>query len=204
MIYLFDDISSFTAQDLALGLASVSGQRREHALRFRFNKDRKLSVIAYLLLMYGLEREYGITEPQEFCISEKGKPSFINHPDIFFNISHCNKAVVCAINDNPVGIDVEEFSHYSVELSQQVHNTAENEAIAAFLHPEEEFCRLWTVKEAILKITGIGLVDDTRPLLTQYPDIVLHSQIYSSKGYAMSYALYSPQEIPILQVNALF
>ncbi|MCF0173740.1 MAG: 4'-phosphopantetheinyl transferase superfamily protein [Bacteroidales bacterium] len=201
MIYLFDDLQAFTTQDLERGLGLVGAQRREKAFKFVFEKDRKLSTVAFLLLMFGLRREYGIPEPQELVYSAHNKPLLKLHPDIHFNISHCPKAVACAISSQNVGIDVEEMSQYSQDLSVQVHSKAENEIILSLPHPEDEFCRLWTVKEAILKLTGIGMVDDTRPLIAQYPQIQSHSEIYPDKGYALSYALMTNGTLPLRMVS---
>ncbi|MCF0168572.1 MAG: 4'-phosphopantetheinyl transferase superfamily protein [Bacteroidales bacterium] len=203
MVYLFDDIASFSSQDLAVALALVSGQRRDKALMFKFEKDQKLSVIAYLLLMHGLKREYSITSAQEFCYSEREKPSLKNYPEIHFNISHCPKAVACAIAAEPVGIDVEEMSHYSPDLSEYVHNASENKQIQSLERPQEEFCRLWTVKESILKITGIGLVDDTKDLIAKHKDLTIRSKVYPERGYAMSYALRSDKILLVVKVTEL-
>ena len=62
MIYINDHTEEL---DIAAALAKVSPQRREQALRFRFDAGRRLSLSAYLLLMEGLEKEYGITERKE-------------------------------------------------------------------------------------------------------------------------------------------
>jgi 4'-phosphopantetheinyl transferase len=201
MIYLFDDMDAFTSQDLTRGIEKVSTQRRMKALNFKFEKDRKLSVIAYLLLMYGLRNEYNIQGTPDFAYTETQKPYLINSPNVHFNISHCSKVAVCAIMSQPIGIDVEMMSSYTPELSEYVHNKEENRIIQSAPKPQEEFCRLWTAKEAILKIKGTGLVDNTKLLITNHPELFIHSEIYSQEGYAMSYALYNNRTISIKRIQ---
>ena len=83
MIYLNDDIEGL---DLEHAFASVSPQRRDYALRYRFELDRRLSLAVYLLLCEGLKEEYGISELQEFVFGHHGKPALKNHPEIHFNL----------------------------------------------------------------------------------------------------------------------
>ena len=99
MIYLNDDIAGF---DLERALPLLSDQRREQALKFRYELGRKTSAMAYLLLCEGLRQEYGIMERPLFEYGEHGKPSIVGHPEIHFNLSHCREAVVCAVSDRPV------------------------------------------------------------------------------------------------------
>ena len=59
MIYLNDDIAGF---DLDAALPLLSEQRREQALKFKYELGRKTCAMAYLLLCEGLQKEYGLTE----------------------------------------------------------------------------------------------------------------------------------------------
>ena len=104
MVYVNDRTDQL---DIATALDIVSVQRREQALRFRFDAGRRLSLSAYLLLMEGLEKEYGITEPPLLGYSPEGKPFLAHYPDIHFNLSHSGTVALCAISDQPVGADVE-------------------------------------------------------------------------------------------------
>ena len=57
--------------------------------RFKFDRDKKLSAGAYLLLDKMLKKEK-ITEP-DFKIGKYGKAYISNHEDFHFNLSHSNK-----------------------------------------------------------------------------------------------------------------
>jgi phosphopantetheinyl transferase len=96
-------------------------------------------------------------------ISASGKPFFEN-ADLHFNVSHSGGVVVAAFSGSPVGIDIEvpgrcrDFS----EIARRFFHPDEAERCSG----EDEFLRLWTAKEAMLKLAGTGLsggMADARP-----------------------------------------
>ncbi len=162
MIYINDDIEGF---DLASAFEEVSVQRRTYALRYLRERDRRLSVAAYLLLCKGLREEFGIVEKPDFGFGVHGKPFLIGHPDIHFNLSHCDGVCACVISSHPVGIDVERILLYEDDVIRRTMNKTEQERIQRSEKPETAFIRLWTMKESLLKLTGQGLCVDLSSLL---------------------------------------
>lgn len=162
MIYLNDDIDHF---DFDAALPLLSEQRREQALRFKYELGRKTCAAAYLLLCQGLRDEYGITERPVFEYGEHGKPFIVGHPEIHFNLSHCREAVICAVSDQPIGVDVESIREYHDSLVHYTMNDQEVLQIEKAERPDVEFIRLWTMKEALLKLTGQGIVDNLKSVL---------------------------------------
>lgn len=87
------------------------------------------------------------------------KPCFDKHPEIHFSVSHSGSCWVCAFSDVEVGIDF------------QLHGTTRHplEIAKRFFHPDEfsavsksgdincEFYRIWSRKEAAVKLCGIGI-----------------------------------------------
>ena len=163
MLYLNDDIAGFNFE---AALPLLSEQRRQQALKFKHEQGRKTCAMAYLLLCEALRQEYGITELPVFEFGEHGKPFIVGHPDIHFNFSHCREAVICAVSDQPVGVDVESIREYKESLARYTMNDQELEQIARAERPDVEFIRLWTMKEAVLKLSGRGIVDDLKHVLT--------------------------------------
>ena len=163
MIYVNDHIEEF---DFEAALPLLSDQRREQALRFRYPLGRQTCAAAYLLLCKGLHDEYGIDEKPVFTYGEHGKPSLVGHPTIHFNLSHCREAVVCALADRPVGIDVESVRHYKESLARYTMNDDELQQILTADRPDVAFTRLWTMKEAVLKLSGEGLHNNLKEVLT--------------------------------------
>ena len=155
-VLVSEDIWEF---DLEAALKEISAQRREQALKFKHELGQRLCVLAYQLLKQGLREEYGITENPAFDYNEHGKPSIVGHPDIFFNLSHCKEAVACVVSDQPVGIDVESLREYKDSLVRYTMNDEEIREIESSDDPAKTFIRLWTMKEATIKLMGSGISD---------------------------------------------
>ena len=163
MLYLNDDIAGFNFE---AALPLLSEQRRLQALKFKHEQGRKTCAMAYLLLCEALRQEYGITELPLFEYGEHGKPFIVGHPDIHFNFSHCREAVICVVSNRPVGVDVESIREYRDSLVRYTMNDQEVQQIESAERPDVEFIRLWTMKEAVLKLSGRGIVDDLKHVLT--------------------------------------
>ena len=162
MLYLNDHIQDFCLEE---ALQQLSEQRREQALRFKYELGQRTCAAAYLLLCEGLRKEYGITEKPIFEYVEHGKPFIAGHPDIHFNLSHCREAVVCILSDKPIGIDVESIREFKDSLVNYTMNANEVEQIKRSRRPDIEFIRLWTMKEAVLKLSGEGIRNDLKDVL---------------------------------------
>jgi len=162
-LYLNDDLQHF---DWQAALPLLSSQRREQCLKFKFEQGRRTCAAAYLLLCEGLRREYGISEPPVFEYGEHGKPAIVGRPDIHFNMSHCREAALCALSDKPVGVDVESIGRYNESLVRYTMNDDELAQIQQSDRPDVAFIRLWTQKEAVLKLAGTGITDNMRTALT--------------------------------------
>lgn len=181
MIYLNDNLETF---DVEAALPLLSDQRREQTLKFRYELGRKTCAAAYLLLCQGLQQEYGITERPLFEYGEHGKPFIVGHPDIHFNISHCREAVLVVVSDRPVGADVECIREYKDSLVRYTMNDAEIARIEQSDHPEVAFIRLWTMKEAKLKLSGRGITDYMKDVLDGTEDFL--TVVNEKKGYIYS------------------
>jgi 4'-phosphopantetheinyl transferase len=164
MIYIDEHINDF---NLESALLELSDQRREQALRFKYELGRRTCVLAYLLLKRALREEYGITENPVFEYGEHGKPFIVGHPEIFFNLSHCREAVACAVSDRPIGIDVESVRQFKESLVRYTMNEREVAQIMEAERPDVAFIRLWTMKEARLKLTGEGISNDLKTVLDE-------------------------------------
>ena len=176
-ILLSEDIWGF---DLGAALKGISPQRREQALKFKFEQGQRLCVLAYQLLKQGLREEYGIIENPVFEYNEHGKPSIVGHPEIFFNLSHCKEAAICVVSDQPVGVDVEGIREYKESLVNYTMNDEEIAQIKSAENPASTFIRLWTMKEATTKLIGTGISNDMKTVLdtTKYRYTTVDRQRY--------------------------
>ena len=175
MIYFDDHIRDF---DLPAALSEVSPQRRQYALRYRQEIDQRLSVAAYRLLHRALCHEYGITEMPQFDYDDKGKPSLKGHPGIHFSLSHCRHAVVCAVSDQPVGIDIESLDIIDEHVASSVMSENEIRQVATAGDRDIAFYRLWTMKESLYKLTGDDHGDDIKHMLELAPPVTFETIVY--------------------------
>ncbi len=139
---------------------SASTERRAAADSFRFRTDRNLSLGAAALLDRGL-RAFGFYESDmSYGHTDKGKPFFLNAPDIHFSISHSSSKVAVAFSDREVGCDIEEVADIDLAVAERYFHRGEYEAIMAEESREKRwraFFRCWTLKESYMKATGAGL-----------------------------------------------
>lgn len=182
MIYLNDDIAHF---DFNKALPLLSDQRRDQALKYRYEQGRKTCAAVYLLLCEGLCQEYGVKEKPVFEYGEYGKPFLSGYPEIHFNMSHCREAAICVLSDKPVGVDVESIGRYKESLARYTMNDVEMERIELSENPDVEFIRLWTMKEAVLKQVGTGITDNLKSVLTDFLGQV-QTVVNQEKGYIYS------------------
>lgn len=160
MIYVLDDLSAFTQQDYERSIPLLSRQRLVRVERYRFDRDRRLSLLSYLLVRFGLLVEYGITEKPEFLQESGGKPRLMQWPELHMNLSHCCQAVACAIDREEVGIDVQNTEKYSRELGSRTLTEGERQQIAQAPCPDRRFTEFWALKEAYGKYEGSGVLYD--------------------------------------------
>ncbi|MBQ7259445.1 MAG: 4'-phosphopantetheinyl transferase superfamily protein [Paludibacteraceae bacterium] len=144
-VMIFDRMEECTETEVQRLLPQVSAQRREQALRFKHTLGQFCCLKSWLML-----NAMHIGE-MEFLYNEHGKPYIEGGP--FFSISHCKEGIAVAIDDQPVGIDIEAIRNVDQELILRTMNEEEQRQI----HSNRDFTRLWTQKEAILKMEGTGI-----------------------------------------------
>ena len=134
----------------------VSKDRQEKIDFYKFDKDKKLSCGAYLLLKKLLTDE-NITDPI-FETEKYGKAYISNYENIYFNLSHSGKIVLCAISDMEVGADVEYIDpEIDLDIAKHYFYNEEYTSIMKSYNPHEEFFKYWVLKESYMKYTGLGM-----------------------------------------------
>ncbi len=109
--------------------------------------------LAYSILCRLLDEECPRLEHDD-----KGAPLLPDHPELSVSISHCRTAVAVAVSpEGRVGIDVECRRRTGDDVMRRVCTAAEMAAVQASADPTMAFLRLWTRKEAVLKMRGTGI-----------------------------------------------
>lgn len=173
-VYYDDEIEKF---DYTVFFQQLPIWRQEKVIQCKRIGGRNLCTASFLLLQKALEEEYGIGKNISFIYNETGKPSLVEKPDIYFNLSHCTKGVVCAISEFSVGVDIQDYVSYSKKLAQHIMTIQEIKDIEAANNCDRLFTQLWSMKEAYCKMTGTGITDGLKKIeirKAEYPITVKH------------------------------
>lgn len=167
-IAIFDKMDQCNEESVALMLPLVSPERKAKALSYSHLPGKFACLKSYLMLKDLLEKEFNITH---FTIGtgQHGKPFLKEYPDIHFNISHCKTAIAVAVSSEPIGIDIESIRKHTPALVERTMNPQESRQIMESSDPQREFIRLWTIKESVFKLSGSGITDDIREILSLSP-----------------------------------
>lgn len=139
--------------DWEAALPLLTEQRREKTARIHDVAEKKRSVGAGLLL----RERFG--EGVLLTFNQYGRPQLAGKNQPWISLSHTGELVVLAVSDRPVGVDVER-ARCSMAVARRFFTPLEVLALEAL--PEEQrprlFTRLWTAREAYLKMRGVGLM----------------------------------------------
>lgn len=132
------------------------------------NKGRKLplfNLYSDALKYFVLLDYYGVSATQvELKKNLFGKPYFYkkgNGQEINLNISHSGNFIIAGVNGYRLGVDIEKVERWPEQLSKDIFT---NKELSYIKHSKNENIakyRLWSLKEAITKYLGIGLLLDT-------------------------------------------
>ena len=170
-------------------------KRLERAKRFRFREDYLRCIGAGALL-------YGILSVNEdnLVTSENGK---LSDPTISksFSISHSGDYVLLCVDNAETGADIQLIDVKEVKLSKRVCTPDEAEWLKN--RDSEDFFTIWTLKESVMKLTGLGMKLEVRsfsvlPLIERGEMYFKGKRIYSITdtipGYSLSYCSLNPLE----------
>ena len=116
-----------------------------------------------MLLQLLASTPYTLHPTPTFIYNEYGAPFIEEGP--YFSISHCKSGIAVAVSDQPIGIDIETIRPLKIELVKKTMNPIEQEVILANTQPDWAFTRLWTKKEAFLKLKGTGIISELHAVL---------------------------------------
>lgn len=143
---------------LELLLALIDKKKRERLEKFVFWQDLQRGLFADLFIRKVIVDTFGVlNEEIEFGFSNFGKPYIKNINDFHFNISHSGDWIVCVIDKNSVGIDIEKISTINLDISKNFFSNKEHEDLMLSNEPFDYFFKLWTLKESYIKYLGKGL-----------------------------------------------
>ncbi|TNF22220.1 MAG: 4'-phosphopantetheinyl transferase superfamily protein [Rhodobacteraceae bacterium] len=134
----------------------LTAAEQDRARRFVVQPARRTHVIAHALLHHALARA-GVTA-LAFAENAQGKP-FLPGQVLHFNLSHTEGLVAVALSRGAeVGVDVELQRDMPDRegVARSVFRPEEVAGMQAGADPGARFFQVWTVKEAVMKATGLG------------------------------------------------
>lgn len=156
---------------------TVSSERRAKIDRYLFEKDKRLSLAAELLLKKGLQ-DAGL-DKYRLRYGRGGKPCIEGQSNRYFNLSHSEERAMCVISSREVGCDVEKVQEIELEVARRFFCEEEYEKITeqeTVFQRYDIFFRIWTLKESFMKATGLGMA-----LPPDTFQIAMHSDIITVK-----------------------
>lgn len=157
----------------------MSADERAAFDRLKHPNDKRDYLAAHVALRLVLARAANVPPSQLPLVRDGlGRPSLVGIP-AHFSLTHCAGLVACAVSvapdAEPVGIDAEPLSAAArVDEIKALVMTGEEQNWAEHIEPERgaRLVALWTAKEAVLKVRGIGLsgpggIDEMRRVVCQ-------------------------------------
>lgn len=162
-------IGDLTDSEYKKWYSLMSAEKQRRVDGFRFVEDKKLTVCGEMLARKAVSEQCGVApESIIFGIKEHGKPYAENLP-AEFSISHSGNMAVCAVNDTPVGIDIEQIRPVNLTVAKRICTDEELLYLFSRKPTEQDFTytedaeiltrffEIWTLKEAYGKCSGYGL-----------------------------------------------
>lgn len=101
-----------------------------------------------------LKNDYKMEQCPEILRDEMGKP-YLKDCHLHFNVSHSGEYLAIAVSKSPVGIDIQKRKDIKEGMYRKV--VQPQEAVLIEQDKENDFLRLWTLKESFVKAEGKGL-----------------------------------------------
>jgi len=144
----------------------LGDDERQRAAAFVRDEPRRRFIVARGRLRERLGARLGLPPTKVvFSYGPNGKPAV---DGVHFNVAHTGDLALCAMAASPVGVDVERIRPMKNEqaLARRWFHAEEVDRIAAAPRPLTEFFRTWTMKEAALKLIGVGVGESLPKVLT--------------------------------------
>jgi 4'-phosphopantetheinyl transferase len=124
--------------------------------KYVFERELLNSLIGRWLLQGLLKKKQVSLEKLHLSPDAQGKPRLSLPLD--FSITHSFDVVICLVSDEgPVGVDVEKIRDVPLEEYRSSFTDSEWSFIMKAPNTIESFFSLWTKKESLLKMHGLGM-----------------------------------------------
>lgn len=166
---------------------------RSDSRRREFLMGRILIKAALIEISHGFISDFPLINPQ---LSVTGKPAVAGAE---FNLAHDGQAVLLAIGDQVVGVDIERIQSFDAAMMTTCFTGAERQRIARSRQSDRVATLLWCLKEAAAKATGAGLVSELEGGRKTW--LFFRGGFLNVAGHDRAYAVCSPRPIEPVKVS---
>ena len=141
-------------------MINISNEKQERIKKYARPDDAKKVLLADILVRSVIASELKVNSKTiEFKANKYGKPILKKDCGLHFNVSHSEDWIVCAVDDKPIGIDIEKIRPVELEIAAQFFSEEEYKILIAKSQENRQyfFFDLWTLKESYIKAVGRGL-----------------------------------------------
>lgn len=160
MNYLIKNIDSYDNNRLFSFLKHIRPNKRKRIQNYSNIKRKKQAILGEILLAELLKKYYHIDYKNCLIKENKNGKPYITNYNLYFNISHCNNIVICALSRNEIGVDIEKIRTINLNTISYFANKKEQEYI--FSNSDQIYKRafkIYTLKEAYLKLLGSSIIN---------------------------------------------
>lgn len=169
MEYIVFDIDNFTDQEYEKWFLLTSTAKQEKVNKYKDYYRKKSTVAAEMLVKEYIGKALKVTPESLTILTHKNGKPYIKDCSVHFNISHCDKTVLCAFSTQEIGADIEKIKPTTLAVAKRFFNEQEQEYVFGFTPTAndfktcndaevlERFYTIYTIKEAICKKSGVGI-----------------------------------------------
>lgn len=174
----------------------ISKERQQKIEKYLTDNSKIISTLTELLLRYCIILELGIENNKIiFSYGENGKPALLINKNFRFSVSHSGNIICVLTHDKPVGLDLEYYHNINSDVAKKFFTKKEYEIILKNKNPIKMFFRIWTRKEAYIKLFDLKFLELLKPSKKNDKDVFYKNLDF--KSYAISIA--SQNQIPTLK-----
>ena len=169
MEYIIYNIDALTDTEYEKWFFLMTEEKQNKVNNYKSIDRKRASVAGEMLVKEHIGRALNIKPESLVILTHKNGKPYIKDCPVYFNISHCENILLCAFSDEEIGADIEKIkpislsvlkSFFSEEEQKYVLGKALSDCISEdYNTPEmcERFYRIYTLKEALCKKSGIGI-----------------------------------------------
>lgn len=189
------DIKALSTEEIFWGYyRKIDKVRQEKVKKYKNITDKKRSLLAGYLLQVGIRNKKSegsglqadaIPLSLSYTYGENGKPYLENVQNTYFSLSHSGDYVICAISDEEIGADIQEHRKIKADIAARFFSEEDKRLLDKKKNNKDLFYQMWAVKEAHMKLTGLGMRQGMDSTIIDFEGKSSDSKLYE-KGTIIS------------------